>query len=60
MTALEMAKLIGTEATYPVKDLSVAVTIIDARNRFGSADVLITPVAGSGATWVALTSVVTS
>jgi hypothetical protein len=57
MTAKDMAALIGCDADYRVGDLLFAVMIDDARNRFGSVDVLIRPSAGSGVRWVSRDSV---
>jgi hypothetical protein len=59
MTVAEMAALINKRAEYYVRDLMIEMTIVDVRTRFGTVDVKITPVTGSGATWVALSSIST-
>ena len=56
-TATYLSTLTGLTGTYPVKDMTVEIRVTDARNRFGGVDVLIEPVCGSGATWVAVESV---
>ena len=57
MTGRELAAMIGQNATYRVGALSVAVVVIDARNRFGNLDLLISPGAGTGEQWVQSDSV---
>ena len=44
--------LVGTHATMDCGDLTVGVYIKDARVRFGHIDLLVTPIEGSGQTWV--------
>lgn len=57
MTVREMSALIGRSATLYVDNLAVAVTVMDARTRFGNVDVLVTPVAGHGIKWVLVDTV---
>jgi len=57
MTVREMSALIGRTALLYAGDLAVQVTVMDARTRFGSVDVLVTPVAGHGIRWVLLDTV---
>lgn len=57
MTAKEMAALLYASATYEVKGMIFDVTITDARTRFGSVDVEITPTSGKGTQWVSRDSV---
>lgn len=52
MTVKEMAALIGRTAMLYAGDLAIQVRVTDARTRFGSVDVLVTPVAGHGLKWV--------
>lgn len=59
MTAAKLARYIGRTAHLPVKhDCEMKVRIVDARTRFGIVDVLVEPVAGTGAMWVEVTSLV--
>lgn len=43
---------IGSKATMTIDELTVGVTIKDARVRFGHIDVLVEPINGSGKQWV--------
>jgi len=43
---------IGSKATMVIDELTVGVTIKDARVRFGHIDVLVEPINGSGKQWV--------
>ncbi len=56
MTARELADLLDKEATFTplpkVPTWSVQVKIVDARESFGSMQVLVEPVSGSGRAWV--------
>ena len=55
MTGRELAALIGTTGSYqPSRGLTFKVEVTDARMRFGTTDVLIVPVAGSGSQWITL------
>jgi hypothetical protein len=58
MSAQWMSQFIGRQGCWKANKLEFIVTIVDARERFGTTDVLITPEAGSGQRWVELTSVV--
>lgn len=44
--------LIGATGTYEVDELTVGITIKDARVRFGHIDLLVEPIEGSGTQWV--------
>lgn len=44
--------LIGATGTYEVDELTVGITIKDARVRFGHIDLLVEPIEGSGMQWV--------
>lgn len=44
--------LIGATGTYEVDELTIGVTIKDARVRFGHIDLLVEPIEGSGKQWV--------
>ena len=58
MTTLELIKNIGKVAEWEDgSGLKYEVTITDSRLRWGAVDYLVTPVAGSGARWVAGSSV---
>jgi hypothetical protein len=60
MSIKEMAEAIGRLASWnPAADaaLSVDVRIQDVRRAYGRTDYLITPVAGTGETWVTATTV---
>jgi hypothetical protein len=57
MTGRELAAMIGQNATYRVGALTLAVTVTDARTRFGNLDLLISPDAGTGEQWVQSDSV---
>ena len=56
MTAREIAELLDKRATFTplskVPAWTVNVTIVDARESFGSMQVLVEPVSGSGQAWV--------
>ena len=52
MTASELARLIGHEATISSDGLQVRVRILDGRTAYGREDLLVTPVAGEGQRWV--------
>lgn len=54
MKATEIAKILGKKATWNVNNLSVIVQITDLKQAFGRTDAEITPVSGSGHTWVSL------
>ena len=52
-TATELGTAIGKVGTLTkLYGLQVEVTILDARQRFGETDYLVTPVTGSGELWV--------
>jgi hypothetical protein len=51
-TATELSTRIGQTAKLRHGGLDFTVSIVDARNRFGSIDYLVTPANGSGSTWV--------
>jgi hypothetical protein len=57
MTVREMSALIGRSALLYVGDLAVEVRVTDARTRFGSVDVQVTPVSGHGLRWVLVETV---
>jgi hypothetical protein len=59
LTLVDLLKVRDRKFRYPVKtakegeaSASFDVTIINARTRYGTVDVLIQPVAGEGAFWV--------
>ena len=52
MTAANLAIFVGCTGTLTTGDIRIAVHILDARQRWGQVDYLITPVAGSGQQWV--------
>jgi hypothetical protein len=53
MTTADLARYLGQSGTLTTAEgLSVAVSIIDARNMFGRIDLLVTPEAGEGQAWV--------
>jgi hypothetical protein len=56
-TSLDLSQLVGREADYPVKDMTIRVRVANAREVWGNTHVQIMPLAGSGLTWVALDSV---
>ncbi len=57
MTVATMAGFIGKTGIYEITNkLGVEVKVVDCRDRFGNLDVRITPVAGTGTTWVLETS----
>lgn len=45
-------KYVGSRALITLGKLNVYVTILDVRNRYGNLDTKITPMNGSGTTWV--------
>jgi len=51
-TANAMHPLTNRIGTYWVKDMRVQVRVTDVRDNRGNLEVQITPVAGSGTTWV--------
>jgi hypothetical protein len=57
MTGRELAAMIGQNATYRVGAMTVSVSVMDARTRFGNLDLLISPDAGTGEQWVQSDSV---
>lgn len=57
-TAKSMSISIGNRVLYPVTNgIAFDCEVIDAKNSFGNARVLIRPVSGAGELWVNLTSV---
>jgi hypothetical protein len=61
MTLAEYAPYIGRTALLQdvlEKGFTVAVRILDVRSSFGRIDVKVTPIVGSGDTWVNITRVV--
>jgi hypothetical protein len=58
MNATVLFTYCNQPATLYRDGLQFSVTTLDARVRFGSLDVLVTPVAGSGEIWVAANRVV--
>lgn len=52
MSISELAKRIGTSAKLNLGEITVEVTIADVRSNFGRADYRVTPLRGSGLTWV--------
>ena len=61
MNASDLSSYIGNPAIYRCTGASgwmdINVTILDARERFGRIDVLVTPMAGSSSMWISLSSV---
>ena len=51
-SAVIMSVPIGSEGSLSMQGLEIRVTVMDARQRFGSIDYLVSPVAGSGMVWV--------
>jgi hypothetical protein len=64
LSTREMAALIGKTGMFRTynqagdQPLTFPVDILDARNRYGTTDVLITPIGGDGERWVESGSVV--
>ena len=66
LTYAEMAALLGKTGYYSARtgdgaakrELFFSIEVLDARNRYGSLDLLIRPVAGGGQTWVTASQVV--
>jgi hypothetical protein len=61
MATVDYQKFIGRTGTLPTTippNLEVGVRIIDVRSSFGRVDVKVTPIVGSGDTWVNITRVV--
>jgi len=56
-TAAHMAALLGRAGLLKTEALGVPVTILDARTSWGSTQVLVQPVNGTGSAWVALNRV---
>lgn len=54
----ELANLVGKEFRYNVRGAEFLVTASDARIRYGTLDLLVSPVSGAGSFWVARKSVV--
>lgn len=52
MTTREAALVLDTVRTLSMGELRVEVVVLDVRTVFGRTDYLVTPVAGSGTTWV--------
>ena len=52
MTSREIAELLNKRATVELNGMTVNVKILDGREAYGRTDVLITPISGSGQTWV--------
>jgi hypothetical protein len=57
MTAKEMQDLIGRTGSFYVKGMGISVKVVDVRTRYGRVDYLVTPVAGTGETWMTEDSV---
>lgn len=58
MTVTQLAAIVGKTAWMrPVPKLLFAVKILDARTRFGHTDYLVSPISGSGETWVESTNI---
>ena len=51
MSANELSKIIGRQATWKIFDLDVPVTVTDARRVFGRTDIQIQPNGGNGTHW---------
>ena len=49
----ESAIKVGGTYSLPTGDLTLAVTVLNVRTAYGRDDAKVTPVAGSGETWVA-------
>jgi hypothetical protein len=57
-TIKELAQLIDTEGVYNVsRDMWIRVRVEDVRVAYGETQLLITPVAGTGSTWVLASNV---
>ncbi len=54
MNAKEMLRLMNNSAMLNLDGLLVEVNILDIRKAWGRTDCLITPISGSGQTWVSL------
>lgn len=54
MTVQEMASYVGKRASLPFRQMVVDVEIHDVRENFGRIDVLVSPLMGTGETWVQL------
>jgi len=54
----ELFKNIDKTATYHINGLDIIVTIIDVRKVWGRIDYRISPVKGSGLTWIERSSLV--
>jgi hypothetical protein len=58
MTLGEYQRFIGVQATIEaMPGCDVAIKVLDVRSSFGRIDVLVTPVSGSGSTWVSINRV---
>jgi hypothetical protein len=57
ITVKQLMKYIDREAVYIINTMALTVLIIDARECYGQAQVLIAPVNGSGSNWVNLSSI---
>jgi hypothetical protein len=58
MTAANLAALVASTGFLQAGDLSIAVTVLDARTVYGRTDYLVTPRDGHGQQWVAADRVV--
>lgn len=52
MSAAALAPYIGREGLLPLDGIRIVVVVIDARYRFGTMDLRVTPEAGDGSRWV--------
>ena len=57
LSAIELMKWVDREANYDIGGFTVAVTITDVREAWGSLQFEILPVRGTGTKWVNATSV---
>ena len=57
-TASEMKAAVGKIGDIPVGEMRVTVKIVDARERWGRIDVLVTPLKGSGQQWKSLDTLI--
>jgi hypothetical protein len=56
--AIDFDAYAGLKASYRVESLNVEVMVLEARQRFGHLDLLITPIAGSGERWTEYKNIV--
>ncbi len=52
LTARDLSEFVGRTGIMPIGMLRIPVLIVDARSRYGSIDVQVTPVGGQGSQWI--------